>query len=55
MVRHTLKVLQSVSDHFEKLCIKGLTFSMTLKNHRNIKTQGITTAETSLIKLDGFY
>ena len=24
-------------------------------NHRNIKKQGIKTAETSIIKLDGFY
>ena len=24
-------------------------------DHRNIKTQGTTTAETSIIKLDGFY
>ena len=25
------------------------------REHRNIKTQGITSAETFIIKLDGFY
>ena len=33
------------------------TFLQMLANfeYRNIKTQGITTPETSIIKLDGFY
>ena len=33
----------------------NVTQSFSKLDHRNIKTQGITTAETSVIKLDGFY
>ena len=48
-----LSCLFAMAD--KKRIIANFVLRDKLWEHRNIKTQGITTAETSVIKLDGFY
>ena len=45
-----IQVLEAAMiDHYSKFNSKHRP------KHRNIKTQGITTGETSFVKLNGFY
>ena len=51
------KLLPNISSHsgFEKLVSSTLQLFSCAYYHRNIKTQGVTTAEIYFLKLSGFY